>query len=176
MDKNKKPVAEIIMKTGGSIVVELYPEVAPNTVNNFISLANRGFYDGLTYHRVIADFMIQGGCPDDTGFGGPDYEIPGEFSSNGFENDLKHEPGVISMARDTPPDTAGSQFFIMHKYTQRLDGNYSGFGKVTGGMEEVDRIARTATDRNDRPRIPEIIESIRVECFGTAYPEPDVIR
>lgn len=164
------------MRTGGIIRVELYPDVAPNTTRNFISLANSGFYDGLTFHRVIEDFVIQGGCPDDTGFGGPGYEIKGEFSSNGFENKLKHEPGVISMARDEAPDTAGSQFFIMHKYTERLDGQYSGFGCVTEGMDEVDRIAKLARNEHDRPLVPEIIDSIRVDCFGIEYPEPDVIR
>jgi len=172
----QNPLATIKMKTGGTILVELYPETAPNTVHNFISLANKGFYDGLTFHRVISGFMIQGGCPDGTGFGGPGYEIKGEFSSNNIENDLKHMPGVISMARDTPPDTAGSQFFIMHEYTKRLDGNYSGFGKVTEGMEEVDRIARVSTDASDKPHTPEIMDSVRVECFGVSYPEPEVIR
>ena len=172
----KNPVATIKTQKGGTITVELYPDTAPNTTFNFISLANSGFYDGLTFHRVIKDFVIQGGCPDDTGFGGPGYEIKGEFGSNGFENSLKHEPGVISMARDEAPDTAGSQFFIMHKYTARLDGEYSGFGKVTEGMDEVDRIATVPRNENDRPLVPEIIESIRVECFGETYPEPEVIR
>lgn len=173
---SENPLATIIMKTGGTIKVELYPELAPNTAHNFISLANSEFYDGLTFHRVIEHFMIQGGCPDDTGLGGPGYEIRGEFTSNGFENNLRHEPGVISMARDTPPDTAGSQFFIMHEYTARLDGEYSGFGRVTAGMDEVARIASAARNEHDRPLTPEIIDTIRVECYGVEYPDPEVIN
>ena len=173
----KNPITTITMESGKSITIELYPEIAPNTVNNFISLIKKKFYDGLSFHRVIADFMIQGGCPKGTGVGGPGYRIKGEFLSNGFKNDLKHEEGVISMARSSEPNSAGSagsQFFIMHKYAQHLDGNYAAFGKVIEGMDEFDRMANVKKDRNDKPIIPEIIREVTVKCFGENYPEPKI--
>lgn len=154
------------------IKVELYPDVAPNTVNNFISLANNGFYDGLTFHRVIYGFMIQGGCPEGTGMGGPGYSIKGEFAANGFDNQLKHTVGVISMARSMMPDSAGSQFFIMHKDAPHLDGQYAAFGKVVEGMDVVNQIAETDTDFSDKPYDDQIIKSIKVETFDVDYPEP----
>lgn len=168
----QNPQATLTMNTGKQIIIELYPDVAPNTVNNFISLANKGFYDGLIFHRVIRGFMIQGGCPNGTGTGGPNYAIKGEFSQNGFKNDLKHERGVISMARAMNPNSAGSQFFIMHKDSPHLDGAYAAFGKVTSGLEVVDEIADQYTDRMDRPFEKQVIQSIRVETFGQSYPEP----
>lgn len=152
---------------------ELYPEIAPNTVNNFISLVNKGFYNGLIFHRVIRGFMIQGGCPDGNGMGGPGYGIKGEFSQNGIKNDLKHTPGVLSMARSMMPNSAGSQFFIMHKNSPHLDGAYAAFGKVTEGLDVVDKIACVQTDYNDRPMTPQKISSITVETFGVDYPEPE---
>ncbi len=173
---SKNPIAKINMENGKSITIELYPEIAPDTVNNFISLIKKKFYDGLSFHRVISDFMIQGGCPEGTGAGGPGYKIKGEFLSNGFKNDLTHKEGVISMARSSEPDSAGSQFFIMHKYAQHLDGNYAAFGKVIEGMDEADRIANVEKDRNDKPIIPEIIKDIIVNCFGEDYPEPEIKR
>jgi peptidyl-prolyl cis-trans isomerase B (cyclophilin B) len=172
---SKNPIATITMENEKSITIELYPEIAPDTVNNFISLIKKKFYDGLLFHRVIADFMIQGGCPEGTGAGGPGYKIKGEFLSNGFKNDLKHKEGVISMARSSEPDSAGSQFFIMHKYAQHLDGNYAAFGKVIEGMDEVDRMVNVKKDRNDKPIISEIIKEITVDCFGENYPEPEAI-
>jgi peptidyl-prolyl cis-trans isomerase B (cyclophilin B) len=176
---SKNPITTINMENGKS------PEIAPNTVNNFISLIKKKFYDGLSFHRVISGFMIQGGCPEGTGRGGPGYGIKGEFLSNGFKNDLKHEEGVISMARSSEPGSAGSQFFIMpgsagsqffimHKYAQHLDGNYAGFGKVIEGMDEFDRIATVEKDRNDKPITSEIIKEITVKCFGEDYPEPEI--
>ena len=165
-------IVTITMENGDVIKAELYPEVAPNTVNNFISLVKKGFYDGLIFHRVINGFMIQGGCPDGLGTGGPGYNIPGEFAQNGFANDLKHTPGVLSMARAMHPDSAGSQFFIMHKAAPHLDGSYAAFGKVTEGMDFVDKIATCQTDYSDRPRQPQVIKSMTVETFGTDYPEP----
>ena len=171
---NKNPIATINMENGKSITIELYPEIAPNTVNNFISLIKKKFFDGLIFHRAIFGFMIQGGCPEGTGRGGPGHRIKGEFLSNSFKNDLKHEEGVISMARSSEPDSAGSQFFIIHKYAQHLDGNYAGFGKVIEGMDEVDRIANVKKDRNDKPIISEIIKEITVNCFGEDYPEPEI--
>ena len=159
---NKNPIATIEMNDSKIIKVELYPDVAPNTVNNFISLANNGFYDGLTFHRVIYGFMIQGGCPEGTGMGGPGYSIKGEFAANGFDNQLKHTAGVISMARSMMPDSAGSQFFIMHKDAPHLDGQYAAFGKVTDGMDVVDEIAETVTDMSDRPLEDQIIKTIRL--------------
>jgi peptidyl-prolyl cis-trans isomerase B (cyclophilin B) len=170
---SKNPITTITMENGKSITVELYPEIAPNTVNNFISLTKKKYYDGLLFHRVITDFMIQGGCPKGTGVGGPGHRIKGEFLSNGFNNDLKHEEGVISMARSSEPNSAGSQFFIMHRYAQSLDGNYAAFGKVTEGMDEVDRIANVKKDGNDKPVIPETIKEITVDCFGEDYSEPE---
>jgi peptidyl-prolyl cis-trans isomerase B (cyclophilin B) len=169
------PIATIKMKSGGIIRIELYPEIAPNTVNNFISLANKGFYDGTIFHRVIADFMIQGGCPEGTGMGGPGYCIKGEFRFNGYKNDLKHKRGVISMARAMSPNSAGSQFFIMHKDAKHLDGQYAAFGKVIEGMDEVDRIATVATDFSDRPLDEEKMESVRVDTQGVDYPEPATV-
>ncbi len=168
----RNPQATLTMKGGKQIIIELYPQVAPNTVNNFIYLANKGYYDGLIFHRVIRGFMIQGGCPDGTGAGGPGYSIKGEFAQNGFKNDLKHERGVISMARTMQPNSAGSQFFIMHKDAPHLDGAYAAFGKVSSGMEVVDEIADQYTDYSDRPYERQVIQSIRVDTFGTDYPEP----
>ncbi len=169
----KNPEITITMEDGGVIRAELYPEVAPNTVNNFISLAKKGYYDGLIFHRVIQGFMIQGGCPQGTGTGGPGYSIKGEFSQNGFANDLKHTPGVLSMARSMMPDSAGSQFFIMHKNSPHLDGSYAAFGKVVEGMDVVNAIAETRTDYNDRPMKEQKIKSITVDTFGEEYPEPE---
>ena len=155
------------------IKAELYPEVAPNTVNNFISLILKGYYNGLIFHRVINGFMIQGGCPDGTGMGGPGYSIAGEFAQNGFENELKHTPGVLSMARSMMPDSAGSQFFIMHKTSPHLDGAYAAFGKVIEGMEVVNRIAETNTDYSDRPLEDQVMQTVTVDTFGVDYPEPE---
>ena len=167
------PIVTITMENGDVMKAELYPEIAPNTVNNFISLVNKGFYNGLIFHRVIRGFMIQGGCPDGNGMGGPGYGIKGEFSQNGIKNDLKHTPGVLSMARSMMPNSAGSQFFIMHKNSPHLDGAYAAFGKVTEGLDVVDKIACVQTDNNDRPMTPQKISSITVETFGVDYPEPE---
>ena len=167
------PLVTIEMENGDIIKAELYPEIAPNTVNNFISLIKKGFYDGLIFHRVISNFMIQGGCPDGTGMGGPGYSIKGEFSANGFPNDLKHAAGVLSMARAYSPNSAGSQFFIMHRTSPHLDGQYAAFGKVTEGMDVVDRIAFERTDFNDKPRKPQVMKKVTVETFGVDYPEPE---
>jgi len=167
------PIATITMANGDTIKVELYPDVAPNTVNNFISLAKKGFYDGTIFHRVISGFMIQGGDPDGTGMGGPDYSIRGEFRSNGFDNKLSHARGVISMARAMDPDSAGSQFFIMHDDGSFLDGQYAAFGAVTEGLDAVDRIAETRTDRSDRPYEDQIMKSVTVDTMGVDYPEPE---
>ena len=167
------PIVTITMENGDVMKAELYPEVAPNTVNNFISLVKNGFYDGLTFHRVIRGFMIQGGCPQGTGMGGPGYSIKGEFSQNGFANNLKHTPGVLSMARAMHPDSAGSQFFIMHKTSPHLDGAYAAFGKVTEGLEIVDKIASTPTDFRDMPLEPQKIRTITVETFVKEYPKPE---
>ena len=167
------PIVTITMENGDVMKAELYPEIAPNTVNNFISLVKKGFYDGLIFHRVIYGFMIQGGCPDVTGMGGPGYSIKGEFSQNGFKNDLKHTAGVLSMARAMHPDSAGSQFFIMHKNAPHLDGAYAAFGKITEGMEVVNKIAEEDTDYSDRPLDEQKIKSMTVETFGTDYPEPE---
>ena len=167
------PVVTITMTNGDVIKAELYPEIAPNTVNNFISLVKKGYYDGLIFHRVINGFMIQGGCPDGTGMGGPGYSIKGEFAQNGFSNHLAHTPGVLSMARAMHPDSAGSQFFIMHKAAPHLDGAYAAFGKVIEGMENVDKIAETDTDFRDRPLDEQKIASMTVETFGTEYPQPE---
>lgn len=170
---NKKPVVTIETGDGGIIKAELYPEYAPNTVNNFISLVKDGFYDGLTFHRVIYGFMIQGGCPDGTGCGGPGYSVKGEFSANGVENNLKHTEGVLSMARSMMPDSAGSQFFIMHKAAPHLDGQYAAFGKVTEGTDVVNRIAECDTDFSDKPLDPQVMKKVTVETFGVDYPEPE---
>ena len=167
------PIATITMADGKVMTAELYPEKAPNTVNNFISLANKGFYDGLIFHRVIPGFMIQGGCPQGTGMGGPGYCIKGEFFFNGIKNDQKHKRGVLSMARSSSPNSAGSQFFIMHQDAKHLDGQYAAFGKVTSGMDVVDAIAAVKTDRNDRPLTEQKIASITVDTHGENYPEPN---
>ena len=167
------PVVTITMDNGDVMKAELYPEIAPNTVNNFISLINKGFYDGKIFHRVISGFMIQGGCPNGNGMGGPGYCIKGEFSQNRFKNDLKHTPGVLSMARAMAPDSAGSQFFIMHKDSPHLDGSYAAFGKVTEGLDIVDKIAAVQTDYQDRPLKEQKIKSMTVETFGVDYPEPE---
>lgn len=167
------PIITIEMENGRIIKAELYPEIAPNTVNNFISLAKSGFYDGLTFHRVIYGFMIQGGCPEGTGMGGPGYSIKGEFSMNGFENSLRHTEGVLSMARSMMPNSAGSQFFIMHKTSPHLDGQYAAFGKVIEGMDAVNEIAECDTDFSDKPLDPQVIKKMTVETFGVDYPEPE---
>lgn len=169
----KNPEITITMENGDVIRAELYPEIAPNTVKNFISLANKGFYDGLIFHRVIEGFMIQGGCPQGTGMGGPGYSIKGEFSQNGFQNDLKHTEGVLSMARSMMPNSAGSQFFIMHKTSPHLDGAYAAFGKVVEGMDVVNKIAKTRTDYSDRPLKEQKIKSMTAETFGEEYGEPE---
>ena len=169
------PIVTFEMKDGGIIKAELYPEIAPNTVNNFISLVKKGFYDGKIFHRVIPGFMIQGGCPEGTGMGGPGYHIAGEFSMAGFKNDLKHTPGVLSMARAMDPDSAGSQFFIMHAAAPHLDGAYAAFGKVIAGQDVVNAIAETPTDWSDRPMEEQRIESVTVDTFGVEYPEPETV-
>lgn len=163
------------MENGDIIKAELYPEIAPNTVNNFLSLVKKGFYDGLIFHRVINGFMIQGGCPQGTGTGGPGYSIKGEFSQNGVANAFKHSEGVLSMARAMHPDSAGSQFFIMHKPAPHLDGAYAGFGKVIEGMDIVNKIADVKTDYNDRPVSEQKIKSMTAETFGEEYPEPETV-
>lgn len=168
------PIVTITMENGDVIKAELYPEIAPNTVRNFISLINKGFYNGLIFHRVIPGFMIQGGCPDGTGMGGPGYSIKGEFNQNGVANHLAHTPGVLSMARAMHPDSAGSQFFIMHKAAPHLDGSYAAFGKVTEGMDVVDKIAETETDFRDRPLDEQKIASMTVDTFGIEYQKPEV--
>ncbi len=167
------PVITITMENGDVMKAELYPDVAPNTVNNFLSLVNKGFYDGLIFHRVINGFMIQGGCPDGTGMGGPGYQIKGEFLQNGFKNELKHTPGVLSMARAMHPDSAGSQFFIMHQTSPHLDGAYAAFGKVIEGMDVVNKIAETPTNFQDRPLTEQKIKSIVADTKGVDYPEPE---
>ncbi len=170
------PIFTITMENGGVIKGELYPEIAPQSVYNFIDLANKGFYDGLIFHRVIAGFMIQGGDPTGTGMGGPGYSIKGEFYMNGFDNNLKHKRGVLSMARSMNPNSAGSQFFIMHEDAPHLDQQYAAFGKVTEGMEVVDQIANTKVDYNDRPLEEQKMASIRVDTLGETYPEPNKRR
>lgn len=171
----KNPIVTFMMENGDIIKAELYPDIAPNTVNNFISLVNKGFYDGLIFHRVIKNFMIQGGDPEGTGMGDPGYAIKGEFNLNGFENNLKHERGVLSMARSFMPDSAGSQFFIMHQDSPHLDGQYAGFGKVIEGIEIVDKIAEAKTNRQDRPKKDIKIEKATVETYGVDYDEPEKI-
>lgn len=171
----QNPIVTFTMENGDVFKAELYPDIAPNTVNNFISLIQKNFYDGLIFHRVIRGFMIQGGDPEGSGMGGPDYSIKGEFSQNGFENNLKHEEGVLSMARSMHPDSAGSQFFIMHKSSPHLDGAYAAFGRVMEGLENVQRIAETDTDYSDRPTQPQVIKTVTVETFGVEYPEPDKV-
>lgn len=167
------PIVTIEMESGKTITAELFPEIAPNTVNNFISLIKKGFYDGLTFHRVIYGFMLQGGCPEGTGMGNPGYSIKGEFAGNGFKNELKHTEGVLSMARSMMPDSAGSQFFIMHKAAPHLDGQYAAFGKVTDGMDVVNEIAEVDTDFSDKPIDPQVIRKITVDTKGVDYPEPE---
>lgn len=174
MDQN--PIVTITMENGDVMKAELYPEIAPNTVHNFISLIQKGFYNGTIFHRVIPGFMLQGGDPDGSGMGGPGYAIRGEFRSNGFQNDLKHTEGVLSMARTMAPDSAGSQFFIMHKDAPHLDGEYAAFGKITEGMDVVDRIANSETDFSDRPRVPQVMKSVTVETFGVDYPMPETMQ
>lgn len=170
---NQNPIVTIEMENGDIMKAELYPEIAPNTVNNFISLIQKGYYDGVIFHRVIPGFMIQGGDPDGTGMGGPGYSIKGEFTQNGFKNDLKHTPGVLSMARTMIPDSAGSQFFIMHETSPHLDGAYAAFGKLVEGLEVVDKIARVRTDYSDRPMETQKMAKVTVETFGVDYPEPE---
>ena len=169
------PVVTIEMENGDIIKAELYPEIAPNTVRNFVSLVSKGFYDGLIFHRVIRGFMIQGGCPDGTGMGGPGYSVKGEFAQNGVANDLKHTPGVLSMARSMHPDSAGSQFFIMHEAAPHLDGAYAAFGKVIEGQEHVNKIAETATDYSDRPLETQRMKKVTVDTFGEDYPAPETL-
>ncbi len=171
--ENKNPVVTIEMANGDVIKAELYPETAPNTVNNFISLVKKGFYDGIIFHRVIKGFMIQGGDPTGTGMGGPGYSIKGEFAANGVKNELRHDRGVLSMARAMAPDSAGSQFFIMHEKAPHLDGQYAAFGKVVEGIEAVDKIASAKTDYSDRPREEQKIARMTVDTFGEDYPEPE---
>ena len=167
------PIVTITMENGDVMKAELYPEIAPNTVKNFVSLVSKGYYDGLIFHRVIKGFMIQGGCPEGTGMGGPGYSIKGEFSGNGFTNDLKHTKGVLSMARSMMPNSAGSQFFIMHETSPHLDGQYAAFGKVTEGLDVVDKIASVKTDYSDRPIEEQKIKSITVDTMGEKYEEPE---
>ena len=168
----KNPIVTIRMHDGGVIKAELYPEIAPNTVNNFISLVQKGFYNDLIFHRVIPGFMIQGGCPQGNGTGGPGYSIPGEFTANGYINDLRHTRGVLSMARAMDPDSAGSQFFIMHEDAPHLDGQYAAFGQVLEGMDVVDKIAASKTGWGDKPLIPQVMHKVTAETFGQEYPEP----
>ena len=168
----QNPIVTITMENGDVMKAELYPDIAPISVNNFISLISKGYYDGLIFHRVIRGFMIQGGCPQGTGMGGPGYSIKGEFAQNGFQNDLKHTEGVLSMARSMMPNSAGSQFFIMHKTSPHLDGAYAAFGKITEGMDIVNKIAETPTDYSDRPLEDQRIKSMTVDTFGVDYPEP----
>ena len=169
------PIVTIEMENGDIMKAELYPDIAPNTVNNFISLINKGYYDGLIFHRCIRGFMIQGGCPNGTGTGNPGYSIKGEFSKNGFDNDLKHTKGVLSMARAMMPDSAGSQFFIMHEDSPHLDGMYAAFGKITEGQDVVDKIASTKTDFSDKPLEEQRMKKVTVDTFGETYPEPETI-
>ena len=175
-EDKKNPIVTIEMENGDIMKAELYPDIAPNTVNNFISLINKGFYDGVIFHRVISGFMLQGGDPEGTGMGGPGYSIKGEFTNNGFKNDLKHDRGVLSMARTMIPDSAGSQFFIMHKRSPHLDGEYASFGKIIEGLEIVDKIADTATAPDDRPYEDQRMSRVTVETFGITYPEPEIIE
>ena len=169
------PIVTIEMEDGGEIQIELYAETAPNTVRNFVSLVSKGFYNGTTFHRVIPGFMIQGGDPEGNGMGGPGYTIAGEFAMNGFHNDLKHTRGVLSMARAMDPNSAGSQFFIMHETSPHLDGQYAAFGKVTDGLDVVNKIAEVPTDYSDRPLEPQMIQNMTVDTFGVEYPEPETV-
>ena len=172
---NQNPIVTIEMESGANIKIELYPEIAPNTVNNFISLVKSGFYDGTIFHRVIPGFMIQGGDPQGTGMGGPGYCIKGEFTSNGFRNDLRHTRGVLSMARAMDPNSAGSQFFIMVANAPHLDGDYASFGMVIEGQEEADRIVNVKRNWSDKPKTPETMKKVTVETFGVDYPEPEKV-
>ena len=172
---NQNPVVTFTMENGDVMKAELYPDVAPNTVNNFVSLVKKGFYDELIFHRIIAGFMIQGGDPDGTGMGGPGYSIKGEFNYNGFDNSLKHSRGVLSMARAQHPDSAGSQFFIMHANAPHLDGQYAAFGKLIEGEDVLDKIASVDTDYSDRPRKPQVMKTVTVETFGVDYDEPETL-
>ena len=167
------PIITITMQDGSVMKGELYPEIAPNTVNNFISLVKKGYYNGLIFHRVIPGFMIQGGCPDGTGMGGPGYCIKGEFSQNGFKNNLKHTKGVLSMARTMAPNTAGSQFFIMHQTSPHLDGAYAAFGKITEGLDVIDAIANVPTNYMDKPMKDQVIKTMEIDTLGVDYPEPE---
>ena len=169
----QNPIVTFEMADGKVFKAELYPEIAPNTVNNFISLINKNFYDGIIFHRIIKGFMIQGGDPTGTGMGGPGYGINGEFAQNGFKNDLKHTEGVLSMARAYDPNSAGSQFFVMHKTSPHLDGGYAAFGKVIEGMDVVNEIAEVVTDYSDRPWEDQVMKHVTVETFGVEYPEPE---
>lgn len=171
-----EPIVTITMENGDVMKAKLYSEIAPNTVKNFISLINKGFYDGLIFHRVIKGFMIQGGCPKGIGTGGPGYAIKGEFSGNGFTNDLKHTKGVLSMARAMMPDSAGSQFFIMHADSPHLDGQYAAFGEVFEGLDIIDKIADVATDFGDKPLEPQKIKSVTVDTLGVEYEEPEILK
>ena len=172
----QNPIVTFTMENGDVMKAELYPEIAPVSVNNFISLIQKHFYDGLIFHRVIKGFMIQGGDPEGSGMGGPGYSIRGEFAQNGFPNDLKHTPGVLSMARSMHPDSAGSQFFLMHKASPHLDGAYAAFGKVIEGLDVVDKIAETATDYSDRPFEDQVMKTVTVDTFGVDYPEPEKLQ
>ena len=172
---NQNPIVTFTMENGDVMKAELYPDVAPNTVNNFISLVKKGFYDGLIFHRVIAGFMIQGGDPEGSGMGGPGYSIKGEFNYNGVENNLKHSRGVLSMARAQHPDSAGSQFFIMHADAPHLDGQYAAFGKLVEGEDVLDSIASIDTDWSDRPRTPQVMKTVTVDTFGVDYAEPEIL-
>ena len=172
---NQNPIVTFTMENGDVMKAELYPDVAPNTVNNFISLVKKGFYDGLIFHRVIAGFMIQGGDPEGSGMGGPGYSIKGEFNYNGVENNLKHSRGVLSMARAQHPDSAGSQFFIMHADAPHLDGQYAAFGKLVEGEDVLDSIASIDTDWSDRPRTPQVMKTVTVDTFGVDYSEPETL-
>ena len=172
---DQNPIVTFTMENGDTMKAELYPEVAPNTVNNFISLVKKGFYDGLIFHRIISGFMILGGDQDGTGMGGPGYSIKGEFSYNGVDNNLKHSRGVLSMARAQHPDSAGSQFFIMHANAPHLDGQYAAFGKLIEGEDVLDSIASVDTDWNDRPRKPQVMKTVTVETFGVDYEEPETL-
>lgn len=174
--ENKNPIVTFEMENGDTFKAELYPEVAPNTVRNFITLINHNFYDGIIFHRVIKGFMIQGGDPEGVGIGGPGYAIKGEFAANGFENNLKHDRGVLSMARSMIPDSAGSQFFVMHKDSPHLDGQYAAFGRVIEGMDTVDKIAETKTDFQDKPKEDQVMKTVTVETFGVDYEEPEIIE
>ena len=173
---NQNPIVTFTMEDGSVMTAELYPEIAPNTVNNFISLIQKGFYDGVGFHRIIPGFMIQGGDPDGNGTGGPGYSIKGEFSSNGFKNDLAHTRGILSMARTNVPDTAGSQFFIMHADAPHLDGSYAAFGKLTDGFDVLDKIAAVDTDWSDAPLKPQTMKHVTVETFGVSYEEPATVN